>query len=99
MARGLGLGDLVLMVGEDQVRPAAVDVEVQAEDLLRHGRALDVPARPATAPGGLPERVLALLVSLPEGEVLRVALEARGVVLALLHLLERAVRQLAVVGE
>ena len=99
-ARRLGLGDLVLVVGEDEVGAAAVDVEVEAEDLLGHRRALDVPAGPAAAPRRVPGRVLALLLRLPEREVLRALLQRGGVVaLALLHLLERAVRQLPVVGE
>jgi hypothetical protein len=99
-AGGRGLGYFVLVVREDQVRAAAVDLEVHAQDRLRHGRALDVPARPALAPGRLPERVLALLARLPEREVLRRLLELRRVVaLALLHVLERAVRELAVVRE
>ena len=91
-ARGLGLGDLVLVVGEDQVGAAAVDLEVHAEDLLGHRRALDVPARAPAAPGRVPGGVLALLARLPEREVLGRLLELGGVVaLALLHLVERAV--------
>ena len=70
-AGGLGLGDLVLVMGEDEVRAAAVDLEVGAEDRLRHRRALDVPARPALAPRRRPGGVLALLARLPEREVLR----------------------------
>ena len=55
---------------------------------------------PAVAPGRLPPGVLALLARLPEREVLRRLLQLGGVVaLALLHLLERAVRELAVAGE
>ena len=41
------LRDLVLVVGEDEVDAAAVDVEHLAQRLLRHRRALDVPARAA----------------------------------------------------
>ena len=48
---GLGLRDLVLVVREDEVGAAAVDVEVEPEDLLRHRRALDVPARPPAPQG------------------------------------------------
>ena len=33
-AGGLGLGDLVLVVGEDEIDAAAVDVEVGAQELL-----------------------------------------------------------------
>ena len=74
----LGLGDLVLVVGEDEVGAAAVDRELEAEQLLGHRRALDVPARPAVAPGARPERVLALLARLPEREVERRLLELGG---------------------
>ena len=52
--RALGLGDLVLVVREDQVGAAAVDVERLAEVAVRHRRALDVPAGPARAPGARP---------------------------------------------
>src|SRR3954454_18718487 len=68
------LGDLVLVVGEDQVEPAAVDLERGAEVLLRHRRAVDVPARPALSPRRLPRGVLALLAPLPEREVARIRL-------------------------
>ena len=100
-AGGLGLGDLVLVVGEHQVRAAAVDLEVGAEDLLGHRRALDVPAGPALAPRRGPRGVLALLVLLPQREVARARrLSCGGVVaLALLASPRRAVRELAVVGE
>ena len=70
---GLGLGDLVLVVGEDEVLAAAVDVEGAAQVLAGHGRALDVPAGAARAPGRVPGG-LAGLGALPEGEVQRVAL-------------------------
>ena len=72
----------------------------RAQDLLGHGRALDVPAGPPAPPGRVPRGVLALLLGLPQREVLRRLLQARGVVaLALLHLLQRTVRELSVVGE
>ena len=58
VAEGLGLGDLVLVVREDQVEAAAVDVEGVAEVLVGHRRALQVPAGPAAAPGRLPARRL-----------------------------------------
>ena len=75
LARGrLGLRDLVLVVREDQVDAAGVDVEARAEVAHAHGRALDVPAgaplpehrRPAwlAGLGGLPEREVAHVVLL-----------------------------------
>src|SRR5207244_6724574 len=101
-ARRLGLGDLVLVMGKDEVRAAAVHLEVEPEDLLGHGRALDVPARPALSPRRRPRGVLAGLARLPQREVVRVTLPGRpagDVVLALVHVLERAVRQLPVALE
>ena len=50
--RALGLRDLVLVVREDQVGAAAVDVERLAEVAVRHRRALDVPARAGPGPTG-----------------------------------------------
>src|SRR5581483_6076093 len=55
------LRELVLVVRKHEVEPAAVDLEALAEEGLGEGRALDVPARPAAAPRGLPRRVLARL--------------------------------------
>lgn len=40
----LGLGNLVFVVGELQVRTAAMDIQRQAQQALAHGRALDMPA-------------------------------------------------------
>ena len=85
------LRDLVLVVREDQVEPAAVDLEHGPEVLLRHRRALDVPARPAAAPRRVPPRVLAFLVGLPEREVAWILLQRR-----LLVLLGRVARRLLV---
>src|SRR5205823_1741951 len=70
-----GLGDLVLVVREDEVQPAAVNVEGGAEISGGHGRALEVPAGPAASPGRRPGR-LAGLGPLPQGEVARIALAA-----------------------
>src|ERR1041385_1308212 len=49
--RALGLRDLVLVVRELEVHAAAVDVEVLAEQRAAHGRAFDMPAGAALAPG------------------------------------------------
>ena len=68
------LGELVLVVGEDEVEPAAVDLEGRPEELLGHRRALDVPARATAPPRRLPPRVLVRLVRLPEREVARILL-------------------------
>ena len=47
----LGLGDFVLVVGKDEIDAAAMDVEGLAQQRLAHGRAFDVPAGTAAAPG------------------------------------------------
>ena len=91
------LRDLVLVVREDEVEPAAVDLEDRPEQLLGHHGALDVPARPAASPRRVPGRVLARLVRLPEREVARILLER--VRLLLLDLVGPLARELAVVGE
>ena len=92
----LALGDLVLVVGEDEVLPAAVDVDRPAQIAARHGGALDVPSGAAFAPGGGPAR-LAGLGGLPQREVHRVLLQlAGGDARAGLQLLERLVGELAV---
>ncbi len=75
------LGQLVLVVGEAEVDPAAVDVEGRTEVLRGHGGALDVPPRPARAVGRRPRRGLGLeglLPALPQCEVARVALPPAG---------------------
>ena len=76
MAGGrLALGDFVVVVREDIVHPAGVQVEGLAQILHAHGRALDVPARPAAAPRGVPPHVAILLIpGLPQGEVGHVVL-------------------------
>src|SRR6266542_2403197 len=87
------LGDLVLVVREDEVGAAAVDVEGLAEVPGGHRRALQVPARAARPPRRLPLR-LAGLGALPQGEVQRVALAAT--LLARAHLVDLLPGQRAV---
>src|SRR5207253_7547137 len=52
--RPLGLRDLVLVVREDVVDNARVQIEALAEVLRAHRRTLDVPAREARAPWRVP---------------------------------------------
>jgi hypothetical protein len=73
----LGLCDLVLVVGEDQVVPAAVNVKRFAEQCVAHRGALDVPTRPAFAPRRRP-RGFAGLGEFPHREVQRIALLLAG---------------------
>src|SRR5690606_34862461 len=73
VACATGLRDLVLVVRKLQIEPAAVNVEARPEDVVGHGRALDVPARPALAPWRRPVW-LARLGALPQHEIERIAL-------------------------
>jgi hypothetical protein len=98
VAEGLGLGDLVLVVREDQVEAAAVDVEGGTEVLVGHGRALQVPAGAATAPRGLPVG-LARLGRLPQREVTGVALAGLAVRGGLEQVVQLLVGQLEVARE
>src|SRR5262245_9543120 len=76
---GLGLGALVLVVREDVVDAAGVNVDLRAEVLGAHGGAFDVPAREASAPRALPDELCPLgLGGLPQREVARVVLERVG---------------------
>ena len=84
------------MVREDQIVAAAVDVNLLAEDVQVHGRALDVPARATLSPGAIPGRFVGL-GGLPQGEVHRVLflladLDAR----ASLHIVQPAAGEFAV---
>ena len=92
------LGHLVFVVREDQVVAAAVDVDGQAQGLLDHRRAFDVPARTPRTERARPHR-LAGLGRLPQHEVGRVLLVGRDVHPgAGDHVVHRAAGQLAVVG-
>ena len=74
---GAALGDLVLVMREDQVHPAGVDVQdvrppLLPDQLQRHGRALDVPARAPPPERRVPRRTHGLILRprrLPEHEV------------------------------
>src|SRR5207247_7370317 len=68
---------LALVVRALQVDAAPVDVERRSEILVRHRVALDMPARATLAPGARP-RGLVPLRPLPQGEVERILLRARG---------------------
>ena len=91
------LRGLVLVVGEDEVVAAAVNVKTEAENLLGHRRALNVPARASTAPGRVPCGVLARLLCLPERKVERILLQLGSLSpFALIERVKRAVRKLAI---
>ena len=96
------LRDLVLVVREDVVDAAGVDVEPLAEVFEGHRRALEVPAREALAPARRPVERALLAGGLPQREVGRVALVgldvARGPV-ARPEVVERVPGQLPVLRE
>src|SRR5437867_10984439 len=71
--RRAGLGNLVLVVREDEVLAAPVDVERVAQVLDRHGGTFDVPARASWPPRTRPGRITRL-GGLPQRKVHRVAL-------------------------
>ena len=96
----LALGDLVLVVGEDQILTAAVQVDGPAQMGAAHGTALDMPAGAAHAIGAFPGG-LAGLGSLPDGEVGGVFLQvilhlAAQLAVAALQIVQLEVAQLAV---
>ena len=66
--KAFGLGDLILMMREDQVLSAAVNIDLFAQIFHRHGGAFDMPAGPALSPGAFPGR-FARFGGFPEGEV------------------------------
>src|SRR5690242_21864676 len=80
--RPLGLRDFVFMMREDQIDPAAVDIErldvAALRDLReRHRRAFEMPPGPAAAERripGSPDGFVFGIGFLPEREVARVAL-------------------------
>ena len=94
-----GLCYLALVVGEDEVHAAAVDVEVAAEVLASHRRALAVPSRETVTPGRGPAHDVLRLRLLPQGEVYLVFLLAHAVELSagIDDVLQVASRQDAVV--
>ncbi len=92
------LGDLVLMVREDQVVAAAMNINRVAEEMMVHRGAFNMPTRAAGAPGAVP-RGLAGFDGLPQREV-------EGVFLAVIdflavtgaHIVRVASGELAVAG-
>ena len=81
--------------GKIRSEPAAVDVERLAQDAAAHGRAFDMPAGPAFAPGAVP-RGLARLGAFPEGEIGGRTLSLGHLAPFALQAVERATAELAV---
>src|ERR1035437_2022772 len=71
--RATRLCNLILMMRENQVDAAAMDIEHFTEIGGAHGRALDVPARTSPAPRAFPSRLIAGRL-LPQHEVERALL-------------------------
>ena len=98
----LALGDLVLVVGENQVLTAAVEVNGLAQVGAAHGAALNVPARTAHAVGALPGRLTGL-GCFPDGKVRRVFFQvivhlAAQLPVPALQIVQLQVAQFAVLG-
>ena len=94
------LRDFVLVMRKNEIDAAAVNVEGLAEMLPGHGRALDVPARPARRldAGRRRPAWLVRLRRLPQHEVLRIFLVRRDLDAAACdHLVKRPFRELAVI--
>ncbi len=70
-AHAATLRDLVLVMGKDQIDGPGVNIELHAQVLRCHGRALDMPAWEADAPGTFPVHLARGVSTLPQGEVLR----------------------------
>ena len=82
--------DLALVVGEDEVHAAAVDIEMVAEVLAAHRGAFAVPAGEALAPLRWPTHDVLRCSVFPEGEVdgvmlLRLPVQLAGGVEQLVH--------------
>ena len=96
--RAAALRDLVLVVREHQVIAAAMDIEMHAQQFLRHGRAFDVPAGTAPAPRAVPTGQITIR-RLPQDKIHRIFFvgcdlypRARD------HIINRTPRKLTVVG-
>src|SRR5205085_7089678 len=94
--RALALRNLVLVVRENEIEPAAMDVEGLAELGLAHRRAFDMPARPAAAPRAVPTGLVGG-GGLPQHKIAGIALVGRDLdPRASDHLVAAAARELAV---
>ena len=71
------LSDLVLVVREDKILSAAMNIDRITEVLLDHCGALDMPAGSSLSPGRIPEG-FAFLLELPESKVAGILLTVIG---------------------
>ena len=94
-----GLRDFVFMMRENQVMPAAMNVEAFTKMLPGHGGAFNMPARPPSAPGAVPARCLGI-AWLPQHEIAGIALIGRHIhPRAGQQFIRRTAGKLAVIGE
>ena len=96
----LTLGDLILMMREDQILTAGMNIDLFSQIFFGHHRTLDMPSRTAVAPGRLPGG-LSFFFRFPENEIQRIFLliftsspEENGP--PLLKIIQIFVRQLSV---
>ncbi|MPN56904.1 hypothetical protein SDC9_204597 [bioreactor metagenome] len=54
------LGNLVFVMGKNQVGAAAVNIEAFTQVFVGHGRAFNMPAGPARSPGAFPRGLTGL---------------------------------------
>jgi len=102
LVRAFRLRDFILVMRELQILTTAVNVEMFAEQVARHGRAFDMPARPPLAPRRIPFDFhrLAGLGSFPQDKVERIAFAAVDIdPFAGAQIVERLAGQLAVTGK
>jgi hypothetical protein len=94
LSRSAGLCQLVLMMGKTKIKTAAVDIELIAQILTCHSRALQMPSRTSAAPRRRPTSGLwlAVLVTLPQSEVAGIPLAAWIGVSGWLHVVDVLVR-------
>src|SRR5215469_1339609 len=92
------LRDFVLVMRKDEIETAGVDIEGLPQMGFAHRRALDVPARPPSAPRAIPAGKICIR-RLPQHEIGRVTLVGRDVdPRACDHLFAAASRQHPVMG-
>ena len=69
----LGLGDLILMMREDQILATCMDIDLVTQITLGHDRTLNMPAWTTLAPWRLPVW-LSFFFRFPQNEIIRVFL-------------------------
>ncbi len=92
----LGLGDLILVMWEHKITAAAMNIDLLAQMLEVHGRALNMPARSPRSPRAIPEW-LAGFGTLPQRKICRMFLALiQADAIASNHIVQAAPRELAI---